>query len=332
MKKEKIIRLNKAENGIVENLYSKNLRLSLFTYPDPLSLDLRKEIGKYVGFKPSWIGCGNGSDELIDLLIAIFVKSGEEIIICPPTFPMYEFFGRNRGVKVKKVFRDKNLEVDIVKVISKITKNTKLIFIDAPGNPTGSLIKRKALIELLGKKIIVVVDEAYFEYCNQTVASLIKKFPNLIVLRSFSKWAGLAGLRIGYMIARPSVIKAFNLKKPIYNVNSVAQELAISALNNKEKILKRMKNELFPMRDYIAKRFSVFPNLKITVGNGPYVALKINNINCELIAEKLKQRGIIIKVVNQHLMENYFLISVAPYKEMKKVIDYLCLIIKKLKK
>jgi histidinol-phosphate aminotransferase len=323
-----IIKLNSAENSSVERFYPRKINSAYYSYPDPLCVKLRQAIGQYVGFGPDWIACGNGSDELIDLLIALFVGRNEEILLCPPTFPMYEFCSKVRGVRIRKVPRNMSLAINTKKLQAAVVKKTKLIFIDSPGNPAGTLIGRNDLVRLLRKKVMVVVDEAYFEYSGKTVAPLVKKFPNLIVLRSFSKWAGLAGLRVGYLIASPKIIETFLLIKPPYNVNSAAQELALVALSKKNKILKELKKSL-SLKRRIVKALSKFKDFKVRAGDGSYILVQLKEGDVQQLIKKLKVKGIIVKPINQNGLANSFLVSVEKENKMNRFVKFLNLIISK---
>ena len=138
-----------------------------------------------------------GSDQLIDLILRLFLEHGDEVINLVPTFAMFRFFTELCGGTPVTVPRDKNFSVDISAVKKAITKKTKVILLASPNNPTGTLTPREDILELLDTGLLVLVDEAYYEFVGQTVAPLIGQYQNLMVLRTFSKWAGLAGLRVG---------------------------------------------------------------------------------------------------------------------------------------
>ncbi len=324
---QRIVKLSTAENSSVADFYPTNIKISYSSYPDPFCLRLRQALSQYTGFEAEWIACGNGSDELIDLLIALFVSQNEEVLLCTPTFPMYEFCCKIRGVKIKKVSRDESMDINFTSLASAITNRTKLVFIDSPGNPTGRLVDEWQLLNLLEKKIIVAIDEAYFEYSGKTSAELIKKYPNLVILRSFSKWAGLAGLRLGYLIANPEVIEAFLLIKPPYNVNSVAQELGLLALKKKKSILKKLQAQL-RVKKIIAQALRQFKNLRVQEGEGSYIMLEVLNGSRDAVISKLRQRGVLVKPINQVGLTNNFLVSLEEKAKMDKLIRALKQIIK----
>ena len=167
-------------------------------YPDPEQRELRNALEEYTGLRSQHIVCGSGSDELIDLVLRLFLKPGDEVINCSPTFGMYPFSTNVCGGKVVDVPRSGDFSLDMVGIKKAITVKTKVIFVASPNNPTGNTSTEQEIVKLVDTGKIVVVDEAYYEFSNVTMANLVPNYPNLIVLRTFSKWAGLAGLRIGY--------------------------------------------------------------------------------------------------------------------------------------
>ena len=201
-------------------------------YPDAAQTELRENLSQYVGLGPEYIVAGNGSDELIDLLLRIFVAPGDEVITTVPTFDMYRFCTQVCRGKVIEVVRLANFEVDVPAIKAAITKRTRLIFITNPNNPTGTVVPRNDILALAETGLPLVIDEAYYEFSGQTVANLVPEYNNLMVLRTFSKWAGLAGLRIGYGIF-PAKIADILLKiKPPYNVNMAATVAARESIKD----------------------------------------------------------------------------------------------------
>ena len=191
----------------------------LHIYPDPLQRRLRSALSDYTGFGTENIIAGAGSDELIDLLFRLFIEPGDAILDCDPTFAMYAFCARVAGGEVKLVQRDELFEIDMQAVRESIDERTKIIFISSPNNPTGNLATEEQTRALLDTGLIVVIDEAYYEFSGETVAGLISEYDNLVVLRTMSKWAGLAGLRIGYGIMDEGLVNHIvDIKSP-YNVN-----------------------------------------------------------------------------------------------------------------
>ena len=188
---EKIIRLNGNENP-----YGPSARVSEALanfhnynhYPDPDQRNLRRVLSGYVDVPPENIVAGNGSDELIDLLLRIFVGPGDNVITATPTFGMYSFNTGLCGGTLIGVPRDENFQIDIEGVKLAITPNTKAIILCSPNNPSGNLATEAEVLALLDTGLMVIVDEAYFEFSGATVVPLLKDYPNLVVLRTFSKW------------------------------------------------------------------------------------------------------------------------------------------------
>jgi histidinol-phosphate aminotransferase len=206
-------------------------------YPDPEHILLREAIQDYIGVDKSHVMFGNGSDELIDLVMRLFLGPGDAIINCPPTFGMYSFDAAICGAEVVRVLRRADFSLDVKGIRRRaLEKNPpkKLLLVNSPNNPDGSLTSREDILQLLDLPLIVVIDEAYAEFSGTSVVDLVPDHPNLIVLRTFSKWAGLAGLRIGYGVFPLGIIRhLWKIKQP-YNVNVAAQAAALASLEDLE--------------------------------------------------------------------------------------------------
>jgi histidinol-phosphate aminotransferase len=204
-------------------------------YPDPEHTLLREAIQDYVGVDNAHIMFGAGSDELIDLIMRLFLQPGDAIINCPPTFGMYSFDAAICGAQVVEVPRRSDFSLDVEGIRRQASGENppqKLLVVNSPNNPDGSLTSREDLLQLLQLPLVVVVDEAYAEFSGVSLVDLVPEHPNLIVLRTFSKWAGLAGLRIGYGVFPLGIIKhLWKIKQP-YNVNVAAQAAALASLED----------------------------------------------------------------------------------------------------
>ncbi len=229
---DRILRLNANENPYGTPLRVQEALASFdqyHLYPDPESRDVRALLANYTGLDAGRIIVGNGSDEIIDLLFWLFVEPGEAVLIPTPTFGMYQARAEVFGARVRAVPRKADFSLDSDAMEAALTPDVKLVFLASPNNPSGNLCRERDIIRLLRHDVIVVVDEAYFEFSGRTVAPLIREFDNLVVLRTFSKWAGLAGLRIGYgLMPRWMADEAWRIKQP-YNVN-VAAQVAVRAV------------------------------------------------------------------------------------------------------
>jgi histidinol-phosphate aminotransferase len=222
-----------------ENSFGSPLKVNYNRYPDPLQLKVKQQISSIKNIPIHQIFLGNGSDEAIDILFRAFCQpSIDNVIICPPTYGMYEVSANINDVAIQKVNLTSNFQLDTQSILSTINQFTKLIFICSPNNPTGNLIdKRDIEILLQNFKGLVVVDEAYIDF--STEESMIKKladYPNLVVLQTFSKAWGLAGIRAGMAFASEEIIDIFNKVKPPYNVSKSTQQILLEALQNKSTI------------------------------------------------------------------------------------------------
>jgi len=208
-------------------------------YPDPLQLKVKEKLGLMKDIPAANIFLGNGSDEAIDILIRAFCNPGKEnIVVLPPTYGMYEVAARINDIAVKAVNLTDDLQLNLSSISSAIDSNTKLIFVCTPNNPTGGIIERTDIEKLLNSfNGIVVVDEAYIDFADEeSMLKDIGQYPNLVVLQTFSKAWGLAGLRVGMAFASREIISIMNKIKAPYNVGDLAQQLVLNALENKAKV------------------------------------------------------------------------------------------------
>jgi len=269
-------------------------------YPDPYCILLKKNILKYLDLpflKIENIFVGSGSDEIIRLLINLFVDFDEEIVVNVPTYGMYKVAADIAAVKVKEVELDEFFQLDLRAINKAITPKTKLIFCCSPNNPTGNLLDWNDICELCEDfKGVVVLDEAYVEFSSRkSMAEMIERYPNLLILRTLSKAWGLAGLRLGYMMGNDEIVGFLNKIKLPYNVNSLSQSLAVRALNNKENLqgfIERISDEREWLKnELIQLGFEVFPS------EANFLLIKVGLENCvERIVQNLaKSEGLILR-------------------------------------
>ncbi len=211
----------------------KNLELN--RYPDPNQNKLREKLSEYLGVESNKLFFGVGSDEIIDLLIRIFCEPKKDSVLIPqPTYGMYQVACEINDVKVIEVPLEKDFQLDVNRTLKAVQKNTKIIFLCSPNNPTGNLLTRKSILQILNKfKGIVVIDEAYIDFSEKNSSvKLLDKYENLVITRTFSKAWGLAGLRCGYSIANESITNLlFKVKAP-YNMNKLTASAVLEALGN----------------------------------------------------------------------------------------------------
>jgi len=328
-----LINAIRGENPINEPFFPKDLikNVDFFRYSDPLSQKLREKIVLYTGVPSSNILCTNGSDEALLLVMHLLIKPGEEIIICPPTFFNYEPYAKAARAKPVSVLRKDDFSLDIDTILTSITKKTKLIVLDTPGNPCGAIIPRKDIEQLLKTGIDVVVDEAYFEYCQETVIDLIHTYPNLIITRSFSKWAGLAGLRVGYVIARKDVINGLVGIKVPCNVNSVGQYFASYALDHKETFFKRLQ-KIIDLREQAVQRLKKISDITLISSYTAFFIIKLHTGNAQSLQKYLEQENILVMALDQPRLENSLRVNVGTQEALERVCSSIELWISKQKK
>ena len=304
-KLKKIIKLSANESALgmspsVAKIIS-NKKLNLERYPDGKSELLRKEISKKYKCNFEKIICGAGSDEVIQLICQLFLKPKDQVVVPQYSFLMYRIYANIVGAKV--VFaKEINFKVSITEIIKKVTKNTKIVFVANPNNPTGTYLTKKEIIELrkkLNKRILLVIDDAYAEYMkNEDYKSgleLFKNMDNVFILRTFSKIFGLASLRVGWGYGSKKIINALNIIKPPFNVSHIAQLAATEALKDKKFIDQSIKhNFLFAkkIKTYL-EQYQIFSN-SISAN---FLLLDFKNCKhtAKYLYEKLKQRGIIVR-------------------------------------
>ena len=278
-------------------------------YPDPEQRELRKALGEYTGIKPDYIVAGSGSDELIDLILRLTLEPGDRVINCPPTFGMYPFSTDVCGGTVVTVPRLSDFSTDVDAVIENIDGNTKVIFIASPNNPTGNVLPESDILRLLGRNILVVVDEAYVEFSKTSVAKLVLNNPDLIVLRTFSKWAGLAGLRIGYGIFPLNIVHYLLKIKQPYNVNIAAQVGALESLKNVT-YLHEIIDKIVAERGRLISELGEFDWLKIYPSEANFVLCSVLNGKAKQMYQNLKKKGIFIRYFNTPQLKDCVRISI----------------------
>ncbi|MFW6105208.1 MAG: histidinol-phosphate transaminase [Chloroflexota bacterium] len=308
----KVIKLDGNENpyGCSPKVYQALAAYPYYhNYPDPEQRELRKALEKYTGLGRGHIICGMGSDDLIDLILRLFLKSGDEVINCPPTFGMYPFSTDVCGGRVVDVPRTEGIALDMAGIKKALTKRTKVIFVASPNNPTGDTATEKQIMELVGTGKIVVVDEAYFEFSNITVANLVPAYPNLIVLRTFSKWAGLAGLRIGYGFF-PVEIAGYLMKiKQPYNANAAAQAAVLASLADID-YLRANVTKIIKERERLFGKLKELDWLRPYPSQGNFVLCALPEGRAREIWQQLRKKGIFVRYFDTSRLKDCLRISV----------------------
>jgi histidinol-phosphate aminotransferase len=279
-----------------ENSFGSPLTKWYNRYPDPLQWELKKKIGTIKQVDAAQMLLGNGSDECIDLLIRAFCDPrNDNIIICPPTYGMYEVYAGINDIQVKEVPLTPQYQLNLDALEEAVDEHTKLIFLCSPNNPTGNSLDHEDIeIVLNNFNGIVVLDEAYINYSRSRSFILeLKNYPNLVIMQTFSKAWGLAALRLGITFASEELIEILNKIKPPYNINQATQELALKALDNLEDV-NTMIRETIRERDSLVKQLVELPVVqKVYPSDANFILAKINGATA--IYQYLKEQGIIVR-------------------------------------
>ena len=291
-------------------------------YPDPEQRELRKALENYSGFKSEYILAGSGSDELIDLVLRLLIEPGDKVINCPPTFGMYKFCTEVCGGKISSVPRKQDFSIDTTAIKKAVDQRTKLIFIASPNNPSANIATEAEIRELLNTHTIVVVDEAYFEFSESTVAHLVPRHSNLVVLRTFSKWAGLAGLRVGYGIfPRYMVDYLMKIKQP-YNVNVAAQVAAIESLKDIDYQHSTIR-ALISERERLLGKLTEIDWLKVYPSKANFILCKVLKGKAKEIHQALQIKGIFVRYFDTPELKECLRISIGKPEHTDRVISTL---------
>lgn len=308
-----------------ENSFGSPLTKWYNRYPDPLQWELKKKISAVKNTAPENILLGNGSDECIDLLIRAFCNPQKDnIIICPPTYGMYEVYAHINDVQVKEVPLHPNFQLNLEGLENAIDENTRLIFLCSPNNPTGNSMEREDIEMVLNNfDGIVVIDEAYINYSRRrSFLSELKDYPNLVVMQTFSKAWGLAALRLGMNFASTEIIDILNKIKPPYNINQATQELAIKALDHLEDVNQMIKDTVKEREDLVKSLVRLPLVQKVYPSDANFVLAKMTDATA--IYNYLKEKGIIVRNRSHVILcEDCLRITVGTPKENEQLMEAL---------
>lgn len=292
-------------------------------YPDPESRALREGLAAFTGLPADFLLAGAGADELIDLLLRVLLEPGDCVINCPPTFGMYPFDTLLNAGQVVEVPRKPDFSLDLPAVQAAVeARSPKVIFITAPNNPDGSLPQPNEIDFLLSLPVLVVIDEAYIEFTSAggRLGEKLTRLPevarrdNLVVLRTFSKWAGLAGLRVGYGAFPSWLVPALWKAKQPYNVNVAASAAALASLQDLE-ILAGNVSRIRCERERLYQQLCKIPYLRPYPSQANFILCKVIGRSARQLKEALSAEGVLVRYYNTPLMQDYIRISVGRPQE-----------------
>ena len=295
-------------------------------YPDTDSIQLRKTLGEYWSIAEAGIIVGTGSDELIQVITNVFIERGDKVLYPVPSFGMYRdcclIAG---GVAIKYLLDPKDkYEYSKEKIIEAYNnEKPKIIYICNPNNPTGNLMSVEDILEVVRncQRSIVIVDEAYAEFCGTTVIPYVDEYQNLLVLKTFSKAYGLAGIRCGYSLSSKKLATAINLARPPYNISSLSQLTAQLVLLEKEQIYKNIAF-LVEQREWMARQLAKIKGVEVYKSFANFILVKV--CNCREVNKRLCEAGIFVRTFGSSpLLEDCMRISFGTQEQNTIFIDEL---------
>jgi histidinol-phosphate aminotransferase len=297
----------------VKKILSENIGTVNY-YPDSDAREVRQKIAAHYGIRPDNVIMGNGTDQIIEMICDCFVDKGDNIVTADPNFLIYEKSALKCGGSAVKVLLE-GFRQDVKKIASSVNRQTKIVFVASPHNPSGTIITKgefEYLLETVRQDVLIVMDEAYYEYLGDEdrfdTISYAAKMPNLVVLRTFSKIYGLAGLRIGYGIASDDLIRNLNRIRMPFNISSIAQKAAAAAIEQTEYIEK--------IRDAVKKEREKFFTLLEKEGIGfvrsyaNFMLIKTGEKSAEIVSGLLKN-GFIVRPGENLGIPGYIRVSFA---------------------
>lgn len=294
-------------------------------YPDPLQNEVKAKLSKIKQVKAGQIFLGNGSDEAIDLLYRCFTCPGKDYVVAiEPTYGMYKVCADINDVEYRTVELDQNYQITADRLLNACNGRTKLIWICSPNNPTGNSIMRGEIVKVINAfQGIVVVDEAYSDFSAELPLRLeLNKFPNLVVLNTFSKAWGCAAIRLGMAFAQKDIINIFNKVKYPYNISMLTQKQALEALKEPYEVDKWVKTILLE-RGRMIEAFKLLPFCeKIYPTDANFFLTKVND--AQAIYDYLKGKGVIVRNrTNVHLCGNCLRITIGSKSENNELLSAL---------
>ncbi len=294
-------------------------------YPESGVFYLRKRISQIHNVEEDEIIFGNGSDEIISFAVRSLLSPGDEIIVSKPTFLIYKIAAMRENIRVREIEVTKDFKYNLHSIIGAVTSNTKMVFVANPENPTGLFLSKNELdwlVRNLSSNICIFIDEAYYEFVRDrddcpNAIDYIRQHRSVIISRTFSKYYALAGLRIGYAFARKDIIDAMNRVREPFNVNLIAQEAALAALDS-EDYYRKMLQKILDGREYLEREFKKM-GLFYIPSQTNFVLVEVGKRASSLVEELLK-RGVIVRGMKAWGLDEFIRVTVGIPSENKRLI------------
>jgi histidinol-phosphate aminotransferase len=325
---DELIKLDANENpyGALPEVKQALAELDLLhIYPDPESRRIRKLLADHHAISEDNIVLGAGADELIDLITRIVIEPGDTLLNCPPTFGMYAFDGALNHARMVDVPRKADFSVDIDAVEKTVEDcNAKVLFLAHPNNPDGGVLSRHDFLRLVDLPILLVMDEAYIQFSDRRTSFLeeVLHHENVIVLRTFSKWAGLAGMRIGYGIFPEDFVPILMRAKQPYNVSAAAEEAALVTMRNLEKAENNIE-KIIEQREYLHEALQQISWLIPYPSQANFILCRVERYKAREVKDYLRYQGILIRYFNKPGLDDHIRISIGSYQQIQKLLTAL---------
>ncbi|MCX8205001.1 MAG: histidinol-phosphate transaminase [Candidatus Nezhaarchaeota archaeon] len=326
-----VLELDSNENFVVSEEWARSILARAASevdprkYPPPYGREAAEAISRRLGVDAGEVAVSSGSDELIDLLFKVFTQPGDEVVIVEPTFEVYGLAARVAGVKVRAVLLREDFSLDARRVVE-AAGAAKLVFVCSPNNPTGRHYGLEEVREVAeGSPGLVVVDEAYVDFASHDALELALSLENVVVLRSFSKVAGMAGLRVGYAVSRREVVDLLRRAELPFKVSSVAQR-AVSYVIEEWGAVERFIEEVRAQREWLFAQLSSIPGLRPYPSQANFVLARVakEGLSSEGVCSALLARGILVRDRGRlPLLENCLRITVGPREANRRVVEAL---------
>lgn len=285
-------------------------------YPDPESRKLRQKLSEFLKIPFENILAGAGADELIDLIVRVTMDAGDKIINCPPTFGFYHSVAQINDLQIVTVRRNSDFSINLAGISRAASQGARLIFLANPNNPDGGILSQEELDRLLDLPILVIIDEAYVEFAPRGTSRIkeVLQRENLIVLRTFSKWGGLAGIRLGYGIFPYEISKAIMKIKQPYNVSVPASQAGLGAMEDL-KLLNTRLECILSERTRLYAMLNELSWLQPYESHANFILSRVIGRNAEKLKKELANRGILIRYFKKPGLEDHVRFSIGKPQE-----------------
>lgn len=284
-------------------------------YPDPNQTELRAALSRYTGLDRDMIVAGAGADELLDLTLRALLRPGDSIVTCPPSFGMYPFLADVNDLKLVEVPRNNGFTLDADALLNVVERDAaeSIVVLTSPNNPTGDLVPGDLLREILARGATVMLDEAYIEFAGfeSSAQDVLAEFPRLIIMRTFSKWAGIAGLRLGYELAHPDLVADLIKIKQPYNINQAAEIAGIAAVDHAPEIAQQIES-IRDTRDDLYGALLDLEGLSPLPSDANYILVGVDPAfgTGGQLHDRLAGVGVFTRTYSDPLLDSYLRISI----------------------